>query len=68
MSRSIHPTVALVLCRQEGRTSLRLVHSLEPLNGVTIQHLGVPPFTDLFSGTVLRRAFAADSRPVRRIR
>jgi hypothetical protein len=27
-------------------TSLRLVHSLEPLNAVTIQHSGVPPFTD----------------------
>jgi hypothetical protein len=28
-------------------TSLRLIHSLEPLNAVTIQHSGVPPFTDL---------------------
>jgi hypothetical protein len=27
-------------------TSLRLVHSFEPLNAVTIQHSGVPPFTD----------------------
>nr|GAT45999.1 DNA/RNA polymerase [Mycena chlorophos] len=26
--------------------SLRLVHSLEPLNAVTIAHSGVPPFTD----------------------
>jgi hypothetical protein len=26
--------------------SLRLVHSLEPFNAVTIQHAGVPPFTD----------------------
>jgi Integrase zinc binding domain/RNase H-like domain found in reverse transcriptase len=30
-------------------TSLRLVHSLEPLNAVTIQHSGVPPFTDLLA-------------------
>ena len=26
--------------------SLRLVHSLEPLNAVTIQHSGVTPFTE----------------------
>jgi len=28
---------------------LCLVHSLEPLNAVTIQHSGVPPFTDLLA-------------------
>ena len=27
-------------------TKLRIVHSLKPLNTVTIQHLGVPPYTD----------------------
>ncbi|THH10096.1 hypothetical protein EW146_g8480 [Bondarzewia mesenterica] len=26
--------------------SLRLIHSLEPLNAVTIQHSGIPPYTD----------------------
>lgn len=35
-------------------TSLRIVHSLEPLNAVTIRHSGVPPFPDhvaeLFAG------------------
>lgn len=31
--------------KKDGK-SLRLVHSLEPLNAVTIQHSGVPPFTD----------------------
>lgn len=31
--------------KKDGK-SLRIVQSLEPLNKVTIQHLGVPPFTD----------------------
>jgi hypothetical protein len=31
---------------KKGGISLRIVHSLEPLNAVTIQHSGVPPFTD----------------------
>ncbi|KAH7917089.1 hypothetical protein BV22DRAFT_991874, partial [Leucogyrophana mollusca] len=33
------------IVKKDG-SSLRLVHSLEPLNTVTIQHSGVPPFTD----------------------
>jgi Integrase zinc binding domain/RNase H-like domain found in reverse transcriptase len=31
---------------KKGGKSLRIVHSLEPLNAVTIQHSGVPPFTE----------------------
>jgi hypothetical protein len=31
---------------KKGGISLHIVHSLEPLNAVTIQHSGVPPFTD----------------------
>ena len=31
---------------KKDTTSLRLVHSLEPLNAVTIQHSGVMPFTE----------------------
>jgi RNase H-like domain found in reverse transcriptase len=31
--------------KKDGK-SLRMVHSLEPLNKVTIQHSGVPPFTE----------------------
>ncbi len=31
--------------KKDGK-SLRLVHSLEPLNAVTIAHSGVPPFTE----------------------
>ena len=31
---------------KKDKTSLRLVHSLEPLNAVTIQHSGVMPFTE----------------------
>ncbi|SJL10763.1 uncharacterized protein ARMOST_14157 [Armillaria ostoyae] len=33
------------IVKKDGK-SLRLVHSLEPLNAVTIKHLGVPPATD----------------------
>jgi hypothetical protein len=31
---------------KKGGSSLRIVHSLEPLNAVTIQHSGVPPHTE----------------------
>ncbi len=31
--------------KKDGK-SLQLMHSLEPLNAVTIKHLGVPPATD----------------------
>ena len=31
---------------KKDTTSLRLVHSLEPLNAVTIQHSGITPFTE----------------------
>ena len=31
---------------KKGGTSLRIVHSLEPLNAVTIAHSGVPPHTE----------------------
>ena len=31
---------------KKDMTSLRLIHSLEPLNAVTIQHSGVTPFTE----------------------
>ncbi|THH07694.1 hypothetical protein EW146_g9237 [Bondarzewia mesenterica] len=33
------------IIKKDG-SSLRLVHSLEPLNAVTIQHSGIPPYTD----------------------
>src|ERR1700683_3262252 len=31
---------------KKGRISLRIVHSLKPLNAVTIQHSGIPPHTE----------------------
>jgi hypothetical protein len=31
--------------KKDGK-ALQLIHSLEPLNAVTIQHSGVPPFTE----------------------
>ncbi|THH20449.1 hypothetical protein EW146_g895 [Bondarzewia mesenterica] len=34
-----------IIIKKDG-SSLRLVHSLEPLNAVTIQHSGIPPYTD----------------------
>jgi hypothetical protein len=40
-------------------TSLRLVHSLEPLNAVTIQHSGVTPFTDQLAEHFAGRACGA---------
>ncbi|KAF7350636.1 Integrase catalytic domain-containing protein [Mycena sanguinolenta] len=40
-------------------TSLRLVHSLEPLNAVTIQHSGVTPFTDQIAEHFAGRACGA---------
>ena len=33
------------IVKKDGK-SLRIVHSLEPLNQVTIKHAGVTPFTD----------------------
>lgn len=37
-------------------TKLRIVHSLEPLNAVTIQHSGVPPYTDQIAEQFAARA------------
>lgn len=37
-------------------TSLRIVHSLEPLNAVTIQHAGVPPHTEHIAEHFCNRA------------
>ncbi|THH12908.1 hypothetical protein EW146_g7257 [Bondarzewia mesenterica] len=31
---------------KKNSSSLHLIHSLEPLNAVTIQHFGIPPYTD----------------------
>jgi len=44
--------------KKDGK-SLRLVHSLEPLNKVTIQHSGAPPFTDQLAEGFARRACGA---------
>ncbi|OBZ78892.1 hypothetical protein A0H81_01162 [Grifola frondosa] len=41
-----HPTIAMVLRPQKGWQSVATVHSLEPLNAVTIQHSGVPPIPE----------------------
>ncbi len=41
--------------KKDGK-SLRLVHSLEPLNAVTIVHSGVPPATDELSEHFAGRA------------
>jgi hypothetical protein len=44
--------------KKDGK-SLRLVHSLEPLNKVTIQHSGAPPFTDQLAEGFAGRACGA---------
>ena len=41
--------------KKDGK-SLRIVHSLEPLNHVTIKHTGVTPFTDQIGKHFARRA------------
>ncbi|RPD59381.1 hypothetical protein L227DRAFT_477373, partial [Lentinus tigrinus ALCF2SS1-6] len=44
--------------KKDGK-SLRLVHSLEPLNAVTIAHSGVPPFTEQLAESFAARACGA---------
>jgi len=46
---------------KKGGTLLRIVHSLEPLNTVTIQHSGVPPFTEQLPNTSQAVHVAASS-------
>ena len=44
-SNSSYRTRWFCVTKKDGK-SLRIVHSLEPLNAVTIQHSGVPPATE----------------------
>src|ERR1700753_1209587 len=44
--------------KKDGK-SIRLVHSLEPLNAVTIAHSGLPPATDELAGHFAGRACGA---------
>ena len=44
-SNSSYRTRWFCVVKKDGK-SLRIVQSLEPLNAVTIQHSGVPPFTE----------------------
>src|ERR1700676_4462347 len=44
-SNSSYRSRWFTVIKKDGK-ALWLVHSLEPLNAVTIQHSGVPPFTD----------------------
>ena len=43
------------MLKKDGE-SLRLVHSLEPLNEVTIAHSGVPPATETLAAQFAGRA------------
>src|SRR5882757_4368967 len=43
---------------KKGGTNLRIVHSLEPLNAVTIQHSGVTPHTEQIAEQFAGRACA----------
>ena len=44
---------------KKNGVSLRLVHSLEPLNKVTIAHSGVPPATEMLAAQFAGRACGA---------
>src|SRR5260370_1815292 len=44
-SNSSYHSCWFYIVKKDGK-SLRIVHSLEPLNHVTIKHAGVTPFTD----------------------
>lgn len=58
------------VAKSDGK-SLRVVHSLEPLNAVTIQHSGVPPTPDQLTerfggrtcGGILDLFVGYDNRP-----
>ncbi len=47
-SNSSYHSCWFYIVKKDGK-SLRIVHSLEPLNHVTIKHAGVTPFTDQIS-------------------
>src|SRR5882762_610445 len=54
-SNSSYRSRWFTVIKKDGK-ALRLVHSLEPLNAVTIQHSGVPPFTDQIAEQFAGRA------------
>src|SRR5713226_4601894 len=54
-SNSSYRSRWFTVVKKDG-TNLRIVHSLEPLNAVTIQHSGVPPYTDQLAEQFAARA------------
>ncbi len=54
-STSSYRSKWFMVLKKDGK-SLRLVHSLEPLNKVTIQHSGIPPGTAEIAGSFSGRA------------
>jgi len=60
--RSTHPTARAGLpYSRKVALSLRIVHSLESLNAVTIQHSGVPPHTELIAEQFAGRACSGNT-------
>ncbi|KAF7371997.1 hypothetical protein MVEN_00057800 [Mycena venus] len=57
-SNSSYRSCWFCVVKKDG-TSLRIVHALEPLNAVTIQHSGVTPFTDQIAENFAGRACGA---------
>ena len=55
LSNSSYRSQWFCVLKKDGK-SLRLVHSLEPLNEVTIAHPGVPPATETSAAQFARRA------------
>ena len=54
-SNSSYSSCWFCIIKKDGK-SLRIIHSLEPLNHVTIKHAGVTPFTDQIGEHFARRA------------
>ena len=57
-SNSAYRSRWFCVLKKDG-VSLRLVHSLEPLNKVTIAHSGVPPATEILAAQFAGRACGA---------
>ena len=56
-SNSFYQSKWFCVIKKDGK-SLRIVHSLEPLNRVTIAHLGLPPATEELAMHFAGRAYS----------
>jgi len=56
-SNSSYRSIWFCIIKKDGK-SLRIVYSLEPLNRVTIAHLGLPPATEELAMHFAERAYS----------